>query len=282
VSWHEFKGGLVPDALYTLFPLLLSDAVHPNVMAALMLLFFPLALTVSISLWMRRDAYPWWQWLGAAVAAGVMLLILLLTRSRGGYLVATFGLLLVLWLTKQRWLAGATAVLATLAGLWLYRLSSQPSSEVVSAITDTQTVAFRQHVWRMALRMMADFPFTGSGMGSFNAVATRLYPFPQTSSPGTHNLYLQVGVDLGIVGLVAFVALLGTVLLLGWRTWLLLRQQGDVVETAVLLGTLLGLTTMLIHGLVDVTVWGTRMAFAPWLFVGVILAITINHAPVGK
>ncbi len=58
--------------------------------------------------------------------------------------------------------------------------------------------------------MLQDFPFTGIGMGTFTQVADRLYPF-FLYAPGTvehaHNLFLQVGVDLGLPGLIAWLAI---------------------------------------------------------------------------
>lgn len=56
--------------------------------------------------------------------------------------------------------------------------------------------------------MVADFPFTGAGMGTFNDVGALLYPFYEVNNPGTHNWYLQVGVDLGIPGLITLLVAL--------------------------------------------------------------------------
>ena len=62
----------------------------------------------------------------------------------------------------------------------------------------------RIEVWSRAISMIQDFLFTGIGRGSFGPLADTLYPF-FLAAPGTgphaHNLFLQVAVDLGILGL---------------------------------------------------------------------------------
>ncbi|MER3513799.1 MAG: hypothetical protein C4310_04935, partial [Chloroflexota bacterium] len=75
----------------------------------------------------------------------------------------------------------------------------------------------RLELWSRALEAIADYPFTGIGMGTFDHVIPLRYPYvllagAELAVPHAHNLFLQVAVDLGLPGLIAFVALLGLVL----------------------------------------------------------------------
>jgi putative inorganic carbon (HCO3(-)) transporter len=135
--------------------------------------------------------------------------------------------------------------------------------------------------------MIQDFPFTGVGMGTFTAVADRLYPF-FLYAPGTvehaHNLFLQVAVDLGLPGLVAWLAIL---LGLGYSAgWLVKISSGDAHvlpgrslamtgrwRLGLAAGLLAALVALVVHGLTDAVTWGmVRPAPLVWLLWGLIAA----------
>src|SRR5205823_5212023 len=83
-------------------------------------------------------------------------------------------------------------------------------------------LAVRLEIWSRALQVMRDFPLTGIGMGSFRSVAPALYPYV-ISDPEkvhhAHNLYLQIGTDLGLFGLVAFFGLVVMLMKGGLGAW---------------------------------------------------------------
>ena len=267
VDWSRNQAMLIPNSFYEPFPLLVSDSVHPNIMAALMVLLFPLALAWFISF---DDAKSERLLLGTACL--LMGLILLLTKSRGGYIAAAGGSLIVLWLSvRKRWALTLTLVLTllvTAGGAWLLFGMENKTPELIEQAADPSTWAFRQQVWRTALWMMADFFLTGVGMGLFNNVAPLLYAYQKTESLGAHNLYLQIGVDLGIPGLIAYLAALMLVFRMAGTAAKTFARRQDHTMRAITVGALAGMAAMTIHGLVDATVWGTRAAFLPWLMIG--------------
>jgi putative inorganic carbon (HCO3(-)) transporter len=278
VRWSQTKLFLIPESFYDLFPLLVSDAVHPNIMASVMVLLLPLPLTLLLSPKSEISSPVRYRWLWRAMLAVAGLLmggVLLLTKSRGGYLAAAVGILVLLWLSGRRKLALVLLVVCAIVGVWLvsYSGSAEATLALVDRSADPSTLAFRVNVWRVALWMMADFPFTGVGMGTFNDVATLLYPFYETQNPGTHNVYLQAGVDLGLPGLIAYLALLGLVLWMAWRAVRRFKETGQLVLRGVAIGGLSGMIALLAHGLVDNTMWNTRAAFLPWLVVGMLVAL---------
>ena len=133
---------------------------------------------------------------------------------------------------------------------------------------DPSTMAFRLHVWRVALWMITDFPFTGVGMGLFNEVGPVLYPFSETQNPGTHNLYLGVAVDLGLLGLIAFLSLLITLARMAGELRLGKVRDALSEQQALAAGMFAGLIGLLAHGLFDNTIWNTRASFLLWLVIG--------------
>jgi putative inorganic carbon (HCO3(-)) transporter len=278
VRWSQTKLFLIPDALYARFPLLVSDAVHPNIMASAMVLLLPLPLALLASPWSEADSPVRHRWLWRALLAFAAILmggVLLLTKSRGGYLAAAAGILALLWLSGRRKLTLAFFVVCAVVGVWLIGFGggAETTLDLVDQSADPATLAFRVNVWRTALWMLADFPFTGVGMGTFNDVAALLYPFYETQNPGTHDVYLQVGVDLGFPGLITYLALVGLVVWMAWRAMRRFKEAKLPVLCAVAVGGLSGLLALLCHGLVDNTMWNTRAAFLLWLVMGMLVAL---------
>lgn len=263
IEWQQYKIGIIPNAFYDVLPTLLSDPVHPNIMASLMLLLFPLPLLLFLHHLPEKRPFPTFIY---AASAFLMLIILFLTRSRAGYAIGGVGMVIILWLMAWRRMAMLLVLAGCIMGAVLL-LGQSGGNTAVSNLSDPSTFAFRLTVWQLALDVLRDFPFTGVGMTQFNPVAERLYPYPPMASPGAHNLYLQIAVDLGLIALFAFLWLFGGTLWQGWQKW-----QQDKHSDWLLLGCLLGLTLLALHGLVDATMWGTRIAIAPWLLLPPVLA----------
>ena len=279
VQWSQNKDFLIPARVYAYFPLIFSDGVHPNVMASLMLLGLPLPLSWLLHL---LDGYEGqidevWQrrlLIGLIAAFGLMSTILLLTKSRGGYIAAACGILMALWLLGYRRLALGIGMVSTGGAIWLLSNLGSPEvlPEFVEGTTDPSTMGFRLRVWQAALWALADFPFTGVGMGAFNEVSALLYPFYEMQNPGAHNLYLQVGVDLGYPGLIAYLAICLLTVWMSVRTFKAFGSKDKLLKVLTI-GVFSGLLAFWIHGLVDNTMWNTRAAFMPWLFIGWIGAV---------
>jgi len=125
--------------------------------------------------------------------------------------------------------------------------------------------------------MIQDFSFTGVGMGSFGRVADLLYPFflaPPGQIPHAHNLFLQVAGDLGIPGLLAWLAVLLAVMAAAWQVYRSgQRHHHGSLRAALGAGLLASQVALMVHGLTDATVWGmTKPAVVVWAMWGLTLA----------
>ncbi len=268
VNWLLNKGGLFPDVIYVFLPSpLVTDTVHPNVLASLLLLLMPLAVALTLNNWPGSSKCSGRLFVLTILGSVLMGTALLLTKSRGGYLAASLSLLLLLWWFHWRKTVIVLLFLTAGIGLWL---AFATNTTFTQDITDPSTLAFRLNVWRIAFTMIGDFPFTGVGMGTFNQVASHLYPLPPSTNPGTHNLFFQVATDLGLIGLIAFIALGFLILYMGLHSIQVYQGQQNERMFAIATGSLAGFVGLLLHGLVDNTLWGTRMAFMPWMIIGLI------------
>jgi putative inorganic carbon (HCO3(-)) transporter len=125
--------------------------------------------------------------------------------------------------------------------------------------------------------MTQDFPFTGIGMGLFGEVADLLYPFflaAPGSIPHAHNLLLQIAVDLGIPGLIAWLAIFLTLTVSAWQVFRSSRIAGDGWFMGLSAGLLCSQLALIAHGLVDAVTWGmVRPAPLVWALWGMIAAL---------
>lgn len=299
VGWFSsVKTLLIPARVYEIMPTLVSDTIHPNMLAGalVLLLPFPLAaifLTAGDALPAAAGVVPraaarlldahWFRRLCYGAAALLMLGVLVLTKSRGGWLAGATVLFVVL-VRRWRVLLGLVPLALLGVGLLGWRgelpalLDSISSSGVISGW------AGRLEVWSRAIYMIQDFPFTGIGAGTFKPVANTLYPFflagPDADIPHAHNLLLQVAVDLGLPGLVAFVAIQLLAVWCALDSTRFYSRVGDDGMAAVAWAGLASLAGMQVHGLVDAATWSIgRGAFVPWAVIGVLVALARRPAP---
>ncbi len=253
----------------------LSSAVNPNVIAGALALLAPLAIALGIFSLPRETLGV--RVLGL-VAALTMIGVTALTASRGAWMgLAAAALVLIALRWRWGWLA---ALLAAIGGAMIvWRVGPRQVAELVIASKALGGAEQRLEIWSRALYMLQDFPFTGIGMGAFKQVANALYPFflagPDAEIPHAHNIFLQVGVDLGLPGLVAWLALLILVSACAWQVYRRGRRRGNSVLTGLGAGLLASQAALVVHGLTDAATWGTRPAVVVWAIWGLAMATFI-------
>jgi putative inorganic carbon (HCO3(-)) transporter len=275
VNWSAPQTKALPAQIYAYFPTVATDTIHPNVLASALMICLPLATAWFIDV---RQAQRHWieQW-ALFVAVSAMLVMFVLTQSRGGLIALSVGLIVVIALMLgKKW--AVMFLFVCIGVVFLVVLIAQSTSIAsVDNSLDTNALQFRLMVWRLALSMASDFVFTGAGIGTFNDTAMRLYGFANVENPGAHNLYLQVAVDLGLIGLVAFIAILGSVLAMGWVTIGRIKSHNSPALQGIAVGAYGAMIGLLVHGFVESTVWGTRASIMLWLLIGIITAMFTNN-----
>lgn len=202
---------------------------QPNPYAGYLNFALPLALALTF---FALDARERW------VAAGATVLLLgaqALANSRGGLLglVAAIVVIAAVGWRRER-LVAIVAVAGTALGLiaWFAHLipthieTALVRQVRVGSISDIcqpnsanfSTVERLVH-WIAGLRMFAANPVLGVGAGNYNAAYPRYTPSLACWPEGlgqAHNYYINVAAETGILGLLAFLALVAAVLWLGW------------------------------------------------------------------
>jgi O-antigen ligase len=237
--FREMRSGGIPFGPY----------VNRNHFAGFAELILPLALVPLVLGRVRRERWP-----VVGLFAVLPIGALFLSASRGG--IVSFGAeLSVLALVmiqrrdvgKQLFAGGAVLLGALLLVSWLgvgqilQRLSSVQLLEVSSG----KRASMRRDTWRIFL----DHPFVGTGLGTLQLV----YPPYESLYDGkivnhTHNDYLEVLAETGLLGGICCAWFLGVLLVQSLER---LRQFNNSFSGALQLSGLVACSGFLVHSLVD-------------------------------
>jgi putative inorganic carbon (HCO3(-)) transporter len=237
----------------------LGETVNPNVLAGTLLLGIPLLATLA--LWGRWATVSWLRPLCALLALFLLTLVVL-TQSRGAYAGVLAGLGVVLWLRWPRLGYGLPVLVLGAGGLLWFDLGTLWAS--VDGNLFLLRANERVDIWVRAYYALIDFPLTGIGIGTHGDVIPVFYPYTHNVAggiPHAHNLWLQVGVDLGGPGLVAYLAILINLFFILIRVY---RSSPSMQRRMLAAGTLASLAAMQVHGITDAVTWGTKLSFIPW------------------
>jgi putative inorganic carbon (HCO3(-)) transporter len=299
---------------------------HPNEVAGALLWVIPVLLALGY-LVASRPA----DWLAAlgrrlgivmifslAATAMIILATFLLAQSRGGYLgLGATCILMIGFVLSRRarlfyWVLLSTALAFAIGLACTYGTETVltglfgGNSDLDGALS-LNTLEGRVEVWSRAIYGLQDFPFTGMGMNTFRTVVHILYPLfqmgPDVDLGHAHNEFLQAALDLGIPGLIAFLAIyLGAFWMLfeayqscGCQSgtfdrtievpapWLArLAASFDMVvspfrskrtDMAVAVGLGGGLLAHLLYGLTDAVSLGAKPGVLFWMLLGLIVGL---------
>ncbi len=239
-----------------------------NEIAGILLLFLPLAVVLA-----GCRALPSWHRLQAGLLTLLFGGTLLASGSRGGLLamLAAGGILLIV---ERRWRLLLLGLIITAAWAasgpidWLIHDGKAQGLTIDSLLTG------RPKIWRRSLHAVADFSWTGIGLGAFPEIVPPLY-YP--TGPGqledAHSLVIQTALDLGVGGLLAMIAI---VWLAFRRAYSAGRRPGISSERrAWALGLFASLSAFVLFNLADAVALGSPGSPPFFLLLGLIYALPI-------
>jgi tetratricopeptide (TPR) repeat protein/O-antigen ligase len=264
-----------------------AAGLDPNQVSGILILLLPVALGFAFDA-LQRGKQPlmshWQVYAGAGfLGAFVILFALVLSQSRTALVVLMLVGAIVLGFRSR--LVGVLVValfvtigMLLLIGLFTNRLDTWMCiADGLGRPPGSELTAWSQRVelWQNALLGLRDYPLTGAGIGTFMQVASVNYPFevvtPDSMPASIPNLWLQAGVDLGLLGIVAFAWLTAIVVLMGWK--IRSRRNG---ERILLTGFWFGLIAWMGHGLVTGLWVAERPGLLVWTVIGILLGGWLN------
>jgi O-antigen ligase len=209
---HYSSGAFLPEAGQRAIGYGQGLASNPNDLALTLDILIPLTLALLFTARSRR---------GRTLALVIVLIQtagVVSTFSRGGFIgLAIVGVFAIGWLIERR----AIGFLATIGIIGVLAVPLLPSAylERLATIFDYQSdpTGSAQERWRdmrMAAAFVAEHPVVGAGLGQ-DYLALNEMRGPTWKS--VHNAYLKYAVELGLPGLMLFLALLAGTISTAWR-----------------------------------------------------------------
>lgn len=236
---------------------------NPNYFAEMLGLALPLALALLVRNKSLRDKGV------LLVYAGLQAIALIITWSRGAWLgfMASFAIMAILF-DKRLLVVGlvvAVGILAFAPPIVLERFLSSFSLEDSSN-------AYRVSVWRGSLALLRENLFRGIGLGA--KAFSQIYPeymIIQTPSLHSHSLYLQMLIELGLLGSVALAWFLLASVFHSLGSLRVAKGRGfeKWKHTGILVGCMSALAGHMIQGVIEYTWYNPQVMLVFWAWLGV-------------
>lgn len=255
-NWTDVN--LFPDMYTRVF----GTLDNPNILAQYLEFIIPLCLGLF---WSSKSIIKKIAFLGLA---SIMILCLVLTGSRGGWIafalsIAVFGIL------RDR----RILVLAAIAGL--ISIPFLPSTVLdriatIGSLGESSNL-YRTFIWSSTLNMIKDFWYSGVGVGvkAFEAIYNAHYIKQGVHAFHSHNLYLQTMVEMGILGFLSFLAVVFSTFRQGIQTIINLKDELSKTIVAALLG---GMSGFLLHGISENSFYNFKIVFMFWFIASLVIS----------
>ncbi|VAW38224.1 hypothetical protein MNBD_CHLOROFLEXI01-193 [hydrothermal vent metagenome] len=249
--------------------------LHPKTTGGSLFWLWLAALTFSQALFNKNLAMKWRVGL-MAVLLGYLYLATGRNRAwTSGWAPSFVALFVILWVARPKW-----AMPLSMVGVAGLILGFQPIYNAIFIGDNEYSAMTRLEAWRILGEIIKVNPILGLGPGNYYNY-TLLFPilgfYVEFNS---HNNYVDIVAQTGILGLICFIWFAVVTWKLGWR----LRNEvpPDGFTQAFVYGTLGGLAGSLVAGMFgdwmlpfvfNIGIYGLRSSIYAWFFMGGLVAI---------
>jgi putative inorganic carbon (HCO3(-)) transporter len=258
---------------------------NPNLMAGFLIPALAAGLGLSLTF---LSSKKWLSGFLSLIGALVILLGLVLTGSRGGFLaIGIMGLSTYMMLGHLLWHDPSLSSQGKLKKIWFLllvvallaigvTLMASPALQhrlfSIFAMREDSSNAYRLNVYGSAWQMFLENPWFGIGPGNATfKLVYGLYMVPGFNALGAYSVPLEIAVEQGIPGILLFLFLLGCI---EFRTILALEDEGPLAQRLWVLMIYVGIAGSIVYGLFD-TIWyrpSVNLVF--WLYVAMLASLT--------
>lgn len=187
---------------------------------------------------------------------GVVLLSLLLSKSRGGIFSIIVSLVFFYIVSSRflkkgieiKWVIYTAVTVGIILSIYIGLFPIIERYLLIEEDFPSRTL-----IWKDALSIIKDFPLFGSGLGTFSYI----FPLYRVSIVKpivynfSHNDYIQLLTETGGIGFLLLMTALAVFLITSVRNLLRLSSEQNYLRFFLLLGALTGIFSILIHSIVD-------------------------------
>lgn len=191
------------------------------------------------------------------------------TRSFWGLTSFIFGLLLLfimMFIKRKRQFRYANRLLVPLAVVFLALfiiLLINRCFYANSAYNLSFALQGRMQFWKAALRAIADRPLSSAGLGNFGYLYPIYAPTGEVESIMAHNLFLQLWIEIGPYGLVAFIVFLAMLIFKSIRDKM--PAEASATRSTLQTACLCSVCAFLFHNMADFSFFIPQTATIWWI-----------------
>lgn len=264
-------------------------------------LILPLPITISLFLVSKNKTIKILLLIGILTMASTVALTF--TRTPYLSLVISFIFMLLLFVisrgkrlfkeNKKIFIVIFTAIIL-IVSLFVIPTSLNEKGTILSKIKERVSISQlgsdfstgrRVAIWKYTIPIIKDYPLFGSGIGSFKYNSLRyqakffdqgdnraLYPYGVADK--THNEYLQLGAELGIIGLIIFIWLIFAYFNYGLR---ILKREKNRYKQGIIIGLMGSVMVFLVDSIFWFPLHHSFTSFLFWLCLGLLIVMGLKE-----
>ncbi len=232
---------------------------NPNVLGEFLILIFPITLALMAN--SKKANERFFLFVCALMNCGC----LVFTWSRGAWLGCMITTAMFLCVSSKYFFTAGMLSLP-IVGMFAFW---QRDSAIISRLTSfsDSSTSYRLNIWKGVLRMLEDIGLYGIGIGE--GAFKKVYPIYALAgieaAPHSHNLYLQIAVEMGVFALLFFFVF---IFMFTQFSFSFCKNAMSRSNKLLCMGIFSGVAALLIQGLTDYVWYNYRIFLLFWVIVG--------------
>jgi O-antigen ligase len=233
--------------------------------------FYDLVIPINLALILITKDRIKWVFFGIALLLSITTTLLM--QMRGSYVVIFFAILAISFVYRKRLFVFILIIPFCIAIIMPSKMvtRAQEMFKFRGYLKSDGVLNYRAEAWKGAVRIIKENPVLGLGIGKSNFGNT-VEKFDDLKIPydHAHNTILQIAVELGLIGLAAFLWFFGNVFYHGIKSYRSLPKNDG--RAILIFGILCGIGALFAHGFIAYFYKHTSF-YALWVFVALLFVL---------
>jgi len=201
------------------------------------------------------------------IPLGINTLTLLLTFSRGAWIGFAFAFVIMVIVYEKRFLP--IIVLAGILSLFVLPQVFVDRILTIFISSGDSSTDYRVFIWFGSKNILKDYWLfgTGLGYGSFSKIYS-LYRMGEIYAAHSHNIFYEILIETGIFGLMTFLYMMLKAFIIGIKN---IVETNNRYTRMIIITGISALAGLLLHGLVENTLFDVRIITLLWLLLGFVM-----------
>jgi len=231
---------------------------HPNSYGSYLIALLPFTIVSALIFFKQKK-----HLLISLVLFAMTTHTLALTHSRSAMLAIVASVTTIFFIWKKKWAFLIIALSIGFVFLAPFPLAKSFKNSFNYKKASSGSVRDRLHLWKSTLSMIKERPLLGWGLNNYSRIHPRFAGDGDSWYP--HNCYLHIASEVGILGLLAFLWILGAAFVAFLTS---IKAQADPKQRLILYGFLGSFLAMVFNAFADTNLFSLKLVSLFWLMTG--------------